>query len=98
MPGRTRSCWRSSATRCGVGWSSIAAQHPHWLGNGFARILAQLASKGHPEMNRMGVPVAIDFAKTEEDRKVMELIYSQLIFGRPYVLPPGTPAERVTAL
>ena len=49
-------------------------------------------------MNRMGVPLAIDFAKTDEDRKVMELIYSQLIFGRPYVLPPGTPPDRVAAL
>jgi tripartite-type tricarboxylate transporter receptor subunit TctC len=83
---------------CGVGWSSIAAQHPHWLANGFGKLIAQLATKGHPEMNRMGVPLAIDFAKTDDDRKVMELIYSQLIFGRPYVLPPGTPPDRVAAL
>jgi tripartite-type tricarboxylate transporter receptor subunit TctC len=83
---------------CGVGWSSIAAQHPHWLANGFGKLIAQLATKGHPEMNRMGVPLAIDSARTDEDRKVMELIYSQLIFGRPYVLPPGTPPDRVAAL
>ena len=83
---------------CGVGWSSIAAQHPHWLTNGFGKIIAQLATKGHPEMNKMGVPVAIEFAKTDEDRKVMELIYSQLTFGRPFVLPPGTPPDRVAAL
>jgi tripartite-type tricarboxylate transporter receptor subunit TctC len=83
---------------CGVGWSSIAAQHAQWLANGFGKIIAQLATKGHPEMNRMGVPVAIDFAKTDEDRKVMELIYSQLTFGRPFVLPPGTPPDRVAAL
>jgi tripartite-type tricarboxylate transporter receptor subunit TctC len=83
---------------CGVGWSSIAAQHAQWLTNGFGKLIAQLATKGHPEMNKMGVPLAIDFANTEEDRKVMELIYSQLIFGRPYVLPPGTPPDRVAAL
>jgi tripartite-type tricarboxylate transporter receptor subunit TctC len=83
---------------CGVGWSSIAAQHPHWLANGFIKVIAQLATRGHPTMNRMGVPLAIDFAKTAEDRQVMELIYSQLIFGRPYVLPPGTPPERAAAL
>ena len=83
---------------CGVGWSSIIAQHPQWLTNGFARILAQLASKGHPTMNRTGIPLAIDFAKTDDDRKVMDLIYSQLVFGRPYVLPPGVPADRVAAL
>jgi tripartite-type tricarboxylate transporter receptor subunit TctC len=83
---------------CGVGWSSIAAQHAQWLTNGFGKLIAQLATKGHPEMDKMGVPLAIDFAKTDEDRKVMELIYSQLIFGRPYVLPPGTPPDRVAAL
>jgi tripartite-type tricarboxylate transporter receptor subunit TctC len=83
---------------CGVGWSSIAAQHPQWLQSGFAKIIAQLATKGHPAMDQMGIPLAIDFAKTAEDRQVMELIYSQLIFGRPYVLPPGTPPDRVAAL
>jgi len=28
----------------------------------------------------------------------MELIYSQEIFGRPYMLPPGVPPERVMEL
>ena len=49
-------------------------------------------------MDRMGVPLAIDFAKTADDRRVMDLIFSQLIFGRPFVMPPGVPGERVAAL
>ena len=28
----------------------------------------------------------------------MEMIYSQNLFGRPYLVPPGTPPERVAAL
>jgi tripartite-type tricarboxylate transporter receptor subunit TctC len=28
----------------------------------------------------------------------MELVYSQGLFGRPYLLPPGVPPERVAAL
>jgi tripartite-type tricarboxylate transporter receptor subunit TctC len=83
---------------CGVGWSSVAPQRARLLDSGLARLIAQLASKGHRDLDRMGVPLAIDFAKTDEDRKVMELIYSQLMFGRPFVLPPGVPSERVTAL
>jgi tripartite-type tricarboxylate transporter receptor subunit TctC len=83
---------------CGIGWSSVIADHPQWLANGFIRILVQLASKGHPEMNRMGVPLALDYARNEDDRKVMQLIFSQLVFGRPYILPPGVPADRVAAL
>ena len=39
-----------------------------------------------------------EFAKSDEDRQVMELIESQGVFGRPYVMPPGVPADRVAAL
>jgi tripartite-type tricarboxylate transporter receptor subunit TctC len=83
---------------CGMGWSSIAMQHTDWLTSGFIKILAQEDLKGQPEVTQMGVPLTLQFAKTEEDRQVMELIYSQSLFGRPFVLPPGVPAERVAAL
>jgi hypothetical protein len=83
---------------CGVGWSSVAPQRARLLDSGLARLIAQLASKGHRDMDKMGVPLAIDFARNAEDRQVMDLIYSQLMFGRPFVLPPGTPPDRVAAL
>ena len=83
---------------CGFSWSSLSAQHPDWLKKDFVRVLVQENAKGHPEVNRMGVPHAADFARTPQDRQVMDLIYSSEIFGRPYVLPPGVPAERVAAL
>ena len=34
----------------------------------------------------------------ESDRKPLELIVSQQVFGRPYVAPPGVPAEQVAIL
>jgi tripartite-type tricarboxylate transporter receptor subunit TctC len=83
---------------CGMDWSSLATQQRTWISSGFVRLLAQEDLQGHPEMNRMGVPLTISFAKTEEDRQVMEMIYSQNLFGRPYLVPPGTPPERVAAL
>ena len=83
---------------CGMGYVSITVEHPDWIGSGKMRLLAQEDLKGHPDLNRMGVPRTIEFAKTEEERQVMELVYSQNIFGRPYVLPPGVPAQRVEAL
>jgi tripartite-type tricarboxylate transporter receptor subunit TctC len=46
----------------------------------------------------MGVPRITEFTKTEEDRKAVELIITQQVFGRPYLLPPGTPAEQVKIL
>ena len=83
---------------CGFSWSSLSVQHPDWLEKGFIRVLVQEHDKGHPEVNRKGVPLAVDFAKSPQDRTIMELIYSSEIFGRPYILPPGVPAERVAAL
>jgi tripartite-type tricarboxylate transporter receptor subunit TctC len=83
---------------CGMSWSSISMQRGEWFKNGTIRALVQEDLHGHPELNRQGVPLAISFAKTMEDRQVMEMIYSQNLFGRPYVLPEGVPAERVAAL
>lgn len=83
---------------CGLSWATLAAQHPDWVSRGFVRILVQEGRKGLPEMNKMGVPLSVDFAKTEEDRQVMELIYSQSEFGRPFVIPPGVPFDRIAAL
>jgi tripartite-type tricarboxylate transporter receptor subunit TctC len=83
---------------CGMGWVSISMEHPDWVPSGKMRVIAQEDLKGHPDLNRQGVPLTISFAKTDEDRQVLELIYSQNIFGRPYVLPPGVPNDRVAAL
>ena len=83
---------------CGMSWSSISMQRGASLRDGTLRPIVQEDLSGHPELNRQGVPLAISFAKTAEDRQVMEMIYSQNMFGRPYVLPEGVPAERVAAL
>jgi hypothetical protein len=73
---------------CGMDWSSFLTQQRDWIGSGFVRLLAQEDLRGHPTMNRMGVPLTISFAKTDEDRQVMEMIYSQNSVGRPYLVPP----------
>jgi hypothetical protein len=62
------------------------------------RIIVQEHATGHPIVNRMGVPLAVEFAKTPQDRQVLELVYTQEIFGRPYVLPAGVPADRAETL
>jgi tripartite-type tricarboxylate transporter receptor subunit TctC len=41
------------------------------------------------------LPLALDFAKTPEDRQVMELIFAPLALGYPSFMGPGVPPERV---
>jgi tripartite-type tricarboxylate transporter receptor subunit TctC len=83
---------------CGMGYSSISMQRGEWLRNGMLRILVQEDMVGHPEVTKLGVPLAPSFAKTEEDRQVMEMLYGKNQFGRPFVLPEGVPPDRVAAL
>ena len=83
---------------CGYGYTSLLTVTPNWLPNNTVRVLVQENLKGAPELNKQGIPRTFDFAKTEEDKQVMELVYSQAVFGRPFVLPPGVPPERVAAL
>jgi len=83
---------------CGFSWSSLQAQKPDWIKSGFIRVIVQEHDKGNPEINKMGVPLAVDFATSPENRKIMELIYSSETFGRPYLMAPDVPADRVAAL
>ena len=84
--------------QCGYGWSSLMGAHPDWYMQHKINFLAQEALKGHPTLDAMHVPLIIDYAKKPEDRQAMELVFGQLTFGRPYILPPGVPQDRVTAL
>jgi tripartite-type tricarboxylate transporter receptor subunit TctC len=83
---------------CGETWSSVAATYPAWFRDGTVKVLAQEDREGYPELNRQGVPLTRDFAKTDEQRQILDLIYSQTAFGRPYVVAPDVPGERVDAL
>jgi tripartite-type tricarboxylate transporter receptor subunit TctC len=83
---------------CGLGWTGIEVLHPDWFAEDKIRVLVQLSTKGHADLNKRGVPRAGDFARNDDERKVIELVLSQGIFGRPYVLPQGVPPDRVAAL
>jgi tripartite-type tricarboxylate transporter receptor subunit TctC len=83
---------------CGIGWTGFTTLYPHWFEKKLVNMTLQLSVKGHAELNQMGVPLATEFARSKEDRQAMELVLSQGLFGRPYVLPPAVPQDRVDAL
>jgi hypothetical protein len=58
----------------------------------------QVSLDPHPELTRMGVPTVWQYVKSEEDRKVVELVISQTVFHRSYIAPPGTPAAAIDTL
>jgi tripartite-type tricarboxylate transporter receptor subunit TctC len=44
------------------------------------------------------IPLALELAKSLAERKALELFLARVALGRPFVAPPGVPAERVAAL
>jgi tripartite-type tricarboxylate transporter receptor subunit TctC len=82
--------------RCGWSWSSIVATHPQWVKEKKIKILAQLSLAKHPDLP--DVPLIMDFAKTDQDKQILRLIFARQVMGRPFLAPPGIPADRLAAL
>ena len=84
---------------CGIGYQATITQRPHWFKpESPMHALVQETLRGEPELDRQGVPKALDFAKTPEDRQALELVYAQLLFTRPFMMAPEAPRERVQAV
>jgi tripartite-type tricarboxylate transporter receptor subunit TctC len=77
-------------------WQGLKHEKPEWISEKFVRVLLQLALKPDPELP--GVPMAIDYAKNEDDRRVMELIFGIGQFLRCFSTPEGVPPDRLAAL
>lgn len=86
------------AGACGLTFSSISTRHADWLPKGVLRGLVQESMTGSALAARMGIPLVTDFIRSAADREVLALAYAQQAFGRPYILPPETPPERVAVL
>ena len=68
----------------------------HWLDEGTINILLQLALRKHPDLP--DVPLVMDLAESDEERQVLRLMMMRLALGRPFLAPPGIPADRAAAL
>ncbi len=44
------------------------------------------------------MPSIYDYAKTAEQRQLMRFVLASTEFGRPYVLPPDVPGDRVEVM
>jgi tripartite-type tricarboxylate transporter receptor subunit TctC len=76
--------------------SNIRTRNAQMLREGKIRLLMQTALKKAPDLPN--VPLVLDFAKSPEDRQVMEAFLAQKAVARPVLAPPDIPADRVQAL
>jgi tripartite-type tricarboxylate transporter receptor subunit TctC len=78
---------------CGVGLTSVRTLG---LTDATINILVQLAQKKSPVLPN--VPMVFDYAKSEQDRQVMRLVFGWEVMERPVAAPPDLPAAIVEAL
>jgi len=75
----------------------LKATRADWIRDGTINIVAQLAPRKMPEVPA-SVPLVKEFVANEDDKKVLDVIFVSTILARPYIAPPGVPADRVKAL
>ena len=80
---------------CGWGYASVRALKADWFANESIRILVQIGREKHPALP--DVPLASDLARPDK-KDFLEVYNRQLSVGRPWVMPPGAPPERVETL
>jgi len=76
--------------------SNIRTRNAQMLQDGKIHLLMQTALKKAPDLPN--VPLVLDFAKSAEDRQLMEAFLAQKAVARPVLAPPDIPADRVQAL
>jgi tripartite-type tricarboxylate transporter receptor subunit TctC len=81
---------------CGIAWETIMSTTAYWVSDNKVNFLLQLGLTESPHLR--GVPLAIDLIHNPDDRQVFELLGVTQEFGRPFLAPPGLPAERLAAL
>ena len=76
-------------------WANLRDQTT-WVGDKKVNILVQMGAERAPDL--ANVPLMHELAKNPQDREILEFVSLAPSVGRPFVAPPGLPAERVAML
>jgi tripartite-type tricarboxylate transporter receptor subunit TctC len=82
--------------RAGNNFNSLKSENPDLLRDNKIAIITQVGLERDPEFK--SVPLLLEFAKNEEEKKILTLFSADVVIGRPFLAPPGVPAERVEIL
>lgn len=81
---------------CGLFISSIQASYINLVKSGELILLIQMGQKTTDIFGK--VPSVYDYAKTDQDRQVLEIHFDQLALARPIMAPPGLAKDRTEML
>jgi tripartite-type tricarboxylate transporter receptor subunit TctC len=81
-----------------MGWAASSAQAlvQQKIDAGELKVIASFAPERRPGFEN--VPTVYEYAKSDEDRQVLDFMFGPQVLGRPHFAPPGVPADRLAAL
>jgi tripartite-type tricarboxylate transporter receptor subunit TctC len=79
-----------------VFYSALTSTRPTWLPQKLVKILVQIGLEKEPALG--DAPFLLDLVGTPEDKTLVQAGAGPLAAGRPFLMPPGVPADRVAAL
>jgi tripartite-type tricarboxylate transporter receptor subunit TctC len=78
-------------------WESFKSGWVKEIETGSVMVVLQMLPQRHPDLPK--VPAILEYVKSEDNRKIVQAgAFDYASIARPYVLPPGTPKDRVLAL
>jgi tripartite-type tricarboxylate transporter receptor subunit TctC len=79
-----------------VFYSALMATRPNWIRDHLIKLLVQMGLEKEPGLPE--VPFIFDLINKDDDKLLLTAAFAPLQAGRPYLLPPGVPAERVALM
>lgn len=77
-------------------WQATKVTWRSQMESGKIRVVLQATLKSHPDLK--SVPLAINYAKTEEARTLLRVADNVHVYQFPYSVAPGTPPDRLQVL
>jgi tripartite-type tricarboxylate transporter receptor subunit TctC len=81
---------------CGIGIDSVQSSMSDALTNGRIHVFMQIGADRHPELPQASF--VYDHLKDAGDKELLDFLMARMLFGRPFLAPPGVPLERAKLL
>ncbi len=77
-------------------WSGVKLRKGDWIRRGLIHVTLSYGLDRNPDLP--DAPFALDHARDDDDKRLMQLYFAQDAVARPMIAPPGVPADRLAAL
>jgi tripartite-type tricarboxylate transporter receptor subunit TctC len=76
-------------------WADLKVKRAHWLNNNTVNVLVQFGLEREPDL--ADVPVPVDLGRNDLERAAFAFLSSDIPIGKPFIMPPSVPPDRVAA-